>query len=322
MTQAFTADSIAEYFGYASNWVSTRAGERIHYLDEGPRDGRAVVLVHGSAIGITAAANFYLTIPALVTAGYRVIAPDLHGYGWTEDAPDTPATRENQVDQIWRLLDAVGIQQAYLIGNSLGGMVAATATLDNPERVLGLIVIGTAGALWKHGSRFAPNPSSNGQRVAYSRELVKRSMEHLVSNPAIVPARLLEYRIQMAERPGAYERHIATTLQREESKKRVPFDEAKAGSCPVPALFMYGKEDRVNPPEDALAGAEAFAHADMMLFGHCGHWTMIERADDFNALMLRFLDGYDRRIVAAPNRAGALRWEGGSAAKDAAGSQP
>lgn len=309
MTQAFSADSIAEYFGYASRWLTTRPGERIHYVDEGPRDGRTVVLVHGSAIGITAAANFYLTIPALVAAGYRVLAPDLYGYGWTEDPAEVPATRENQVDLIWRLLDAADVEQAYLIGNSLGGMVAATAALDKPERILGLLVIGTGGARWKHGSRFAPNPSSRGDQVPYSEELVRRSMEHLVSDPATIPARLLEFRIRMAERPGAYERHIQSTREREESKKRVPFDETKAGTCPVPALFIYGKEDRVNPPEDALAGAEAFAHADMMLFGHCGHWTMIERADDFNALMLYFLNGYDRRIIAPPARAHQLRWD-------------
>lgn len=300
MASNFSADSVKQYFGFRSHWLTTRPGERIHYLDEGDRKGVPVILLHGSAIGITAAANFYLTIPALVQAGYRAIAPDLYGYGWTEAPAGVQAIRTDQVDEICRLIDALGIESAYLIGNSLGGMVTTSMSLWHPEKVRGNIVIGTGGARWKHGTRFESNPTSRSIAGSYSRDMVRRSMEHLVSDPAIVPSKLLEYRVKMAERSGAWERHIEATRQRDQAKKSHPFDESHAAKSPVPTLFIFGKDDRVNPPEDALAGAEAFQHADLVVFGHCGHWTMIERADDFNALMLRFLQGYDRRIVQPP----------------------
>lgn len=298
----FDHSSIKEYFGFESHWFRNTNGSNIHYLDEGKKDATPVLLIHGSAIGITAAANFYLTIPCLVSAGYRVIAPDMYGYGWTEDAESVAPSRENQVQLIWNLMEHLGIEKTYLIGNSLGGMIAVSATLDRPDRVSGQIIIGTGGASWEFGARRAANPTSRGESIPYSRELVKKSMEHLVSNPAIIPDALLQFRIAMAEREGAYARHITATLHREDSKKRLPFEKSKAQKCEVPTLFMYGKEDRVNPNEDALAGAEAFAHADMMLFGHCGHWTMIERADDFNFLMLNFLKGYDKNIASPPIR--------------------
>ena len=302
----FTADSIQEYFGFASHWLSTCAGERIHYLDEGRGERGAVVLVHGSAIGITAAANFYLTIRPLVRAGYRVLAPDLYGYGWTEAPPGVQATRPNHIAQLIKLLDALKIDQTYLIGNSLGGMVSAGMAIAHPQRVLGNIVIGTAGARWKHGSRFEPNLSSRADAPPYQRAMVLKAIRHLIHDESMVPDRLVEYRTLMAERPGDYERHLESTRMREESKRLHPFDEAAARQCAVPTLFMYGREDRISPPEDALAGAEAFPNADLMVFGHCGHWTMVERADDFNALMLRFLDGYAQRIAKPPNRAGDL----------------
>lgn len=307
MTAAtFTAESVREYFGYRSHWLTTREGERIHYLDEGPGERGTVVLVHGSAIGITAAANFYLTIPPLVRAGYRVLAPDLYGYGWTQDPVGVEASRPHHVDQLLRLLDALKVPQAHVIGNSLGGMVTASLAIAHPQRVLGNLVIGTAGARWKHGSRFEPNLSSRADAPAYERAMVLKAIRHLVHDDRMIPPKLVEYRTLMAERPGAYERHLESTRLREESKRRHPFDEAAARQCQVPTLFIYGREDRISPPEDALAGAEAFAHADLVVFGHCGHWTMVERADDFNALMLRFLDGYDRRIAHPPNRAGDL----------------
>jgi len=299
----FTADSVHDYFGFKSHWVSTRPGENIHYLDEGPEDGEVVVLAHGSALGITSAANFYLTIPALVSAGYRVLAPDLYGYGWTETPEGVAPWRTNHVDLIIRLMDALSIGRAWMIGNSLGGMVTADLAIHHPDRVIGNIVIGTGGALWKHGARFAPNQTSRGEAVPYSRDMVRKSMLHLVHNPAAVTDMLVEFRIKMAERSGAYDRHVEATKKREEIKKLAPFDEAKAATCAVPTLFIYGREDRVNPPEDALAGAEAFPNADMILLGHCGHWTMIERADDFNHFMLNFMRAQSARIVAAAEAA-------------------
>jgi pimeloyl-ACP methyl ester carboxylesterase len=306
MTSEFTVASVEQYFGFRSNWITTRAGERIHYLDEGNKNGIPVIMLHGSAIGITAAANFYLTIPALVEADFRAIAPDLYGYGWTEAPEGVRAVRTDQVDQICRLMETLGLESAYLIGNSLGGMITTSMSLWHPQKVRGNIVIGTGGARWEHGSRFESNPSSRSMPEAYSREVVLRSMEHLVSNPEFLPEKLLEYRIQMAERPGAWERYREATQQREEAKRTHPFDEALAQKSSVPTLFIFGKDDRVNPPEDALAGAEAFQHADLIVFGHCGHWTMIERAEDFNALMVRFIQGYDKRIV-TPGKPGVPR---------------
>ncbi|MGX7722664.1 alpha/beta fold hydrolase [Rhodococcus sp. 5G237] len=300
---------IAEYFGYASHWLTTREGERIHYIDEGDPDSPPVILLHGSAIGITAAANFYLTVPALVDAGYRVVAPDLYGYGFTEAPPGVDAIRPNQVDLVIRTMDALGLGRAHVIGNSLGGMVLASLALEHPERVVGGIVVGTAGARWKDGSRFEPNLTSHKDTGRYEPSLVRRSMEHLVHDPRMVPEELVEFRTRMAERPGAYERHQESTRMREFSKVHYPFLPENAARCRVPMLFLFGREDRVNPPEDALAGAEAFPNADLVVFGHCGHWTMIERADDFNHLVLRFLSGYDERIVEPPLRADDLRGE-------------
>lgn len=309
---------VAEYFGYESQWLTTRPGERIHLLDEGPRDGVPVVLLHGSAIGITAAANFYLTIPALVEAGHRVIAPDLYGYGFTEAAPGVVAARHNQVDLVRRVLDALELPAAYVVGNSLGGMVLASFALEHPDRVIGGVVVGTAGARWDAGSRFEPNLTSHKDMGEYDPAMVRRSMLHLVHDPRMVPGRLVEFRTRMAERPGSYERHQESTRLRELSKVHHPFKLEKARECRVPMLFIFGREDRVNPPEDALAGAEAFPNADLVVFGHCGHWTMVERADDFNHLLLRFVSGYDRRIVEPPLRADEMR--GGQVAAGAGAS--
>ena len=136
--------------------------------------------------------------------------------------------------------------------------------------------------------------------------MVRRSMEHLVHDPRMIPEPLVEFRTRVAERPGAYEQHQESTRLREASKVDHPFAVDRARACQVPMLFLFGREDRVNPPEDALAGMESFANADLVVFGHCGHWTMVERADEFNHFVLRFIAGWDRRIVAPPLHGDAL----------------
>jgi 2-hydroxymuconate-semialdehyde hydrolase len=298
--QAFSAASIEQYFGYKSHWLSTRDGERIHYLDEGPRDGKVVLLVHGSAIGITAAANFYLTIPALVHAGYRVVAPDMYGFGWTESAPGVEPDLADQVDQVIRVLDALDVPQCYLVGNSLGGIITAWVAMWHPQRVLGNIVIGTARARWKGGPRFDTKTTDTGGKREYDAGTVQRAMRHLVHDERSISPALLEFRTKMAEVPGAYARYLHTIEHRNAGRTKYPLVDAEAAACKVPFLFIFGREDRVNPPEDALAGAEAFPNADLIVFSHCGHWTMVERAQDFNAMMLRFFNGYDQRIANPP----------------------
>lgn len=308
------AHLIWDYFGFESHWLSTRDGEQIHYLAEGPEDGTPVILLHGSAIGITAAVNFYLTIPALTDAGYRVLAPDLYGWGLTQMPPGVAGDRRDLIDMVQRFMGALGIGRAYFVGNSLGGFVVANLAVEHPELVAGGIVVGTGGARWPAGPRFEPNLMMSDNKTTFDPAQVRRAMLHLVDDPSTVTDVMVEFRTRMAELPGAYDKFLEAVRQREISKQTWPFDPEAAGRSPVPMLFVFGQKDRVNPPEDALAGMEAFQHADLVVFGHCGHWTMIERADDFNALALRFLSGYDRNIVSAPPRSHELRGPAASAA--------
>ncbi|MGE0036074.1 MAG: alpha/beta fold hydrolase [Xanthobacteraceae bacterium] len=303
MTDApLTANSIADYFGFKSHWISTRPGEKIHYLDEGSRDADAVIFVHGSAIGITAAANFYLNIRAAVDAGYRVIAPDLYGYGWTESAPDIVADIFNQSEQIVRIMDELKIEKAFLIGNSLGGRISVRVAMEYPARIRGCVIIGAGGAVWKPAPRFVASYTKQEAPKSADRDTVLKAMFRLVDNPAMVSDKLVEFRTRMASRPGEVERYRQSTASRATSAIESQLDVEAAKQCPVPMLIVYGREDKVGPPENALACAEAFPNADLVVFGHCGHWVMIERADDFNALMMRFLQGQDRRMTSPPVR--------------------
>src|SRR5437016_2736697 len=108
------------------------AGIPTNYLEDG--EGPAVVLIHGSGPGVSAYANWRLTIPALAKR-LRVLAPDMAGFGSTERRPDAKYGLPLWADQVVGLLDALGLEHASLVGNSFGGAIALRAASRHPDRV-------------------------------------------------------------------------------------------------------------------------------------------------------------------------------------------
>ena len=96
------------------------AGISTHYHEAGA--GPPVLLLHGSGPGVSAWANWRLTIPALAR-NYRVIAPDLVGFGCTERPGDIRYSLQTWSNHVWSFLDALGIRQTSVVGNSLGGRI-------------------------------------------------------------------------------------------------------------------------------------------------------------------------------------------------------
>src|SRR6185436_1719102 len=115
-------------------------GIRVHYQEAGDRHAPAIILIHGFASSTLVWSNVFLR---LAEAGYRVIAPDLLGYGYSAKPRNGEYTIAGQAKLLTRLLDALGIPRAIVIGSSYGGAVAATCALDYPERVEKLVLVGT-----------------------------------------------------------------------------------------------------------------------------------------------------------------------------------
>ena len=156
------------------HFVTLPQGLRLHYLDiggQGAGSGETVVFIHGSGPGASGHSNFKQNYPLFVTAGYRVIVPDLPGYG-ASDKPDTLYTLDFFVNALSGLLDALDTQRCILVGNSLGGAIAIKLALDQPQRVSRLVLMAPGGnrqiclqQLWnKTGEQIQRAPGA-GHRV-------------------------------------------------------------------------------------------------------------------------------------------------------------
>lgn len=269
----------AAAFGLADSWLETAPGENTHYHDCGA--GMPVTLVHGSGPGVSAAANWWRNVPALAVR-HRVIAHDLIGFGETLPAAGTQYGIAAWEQHTLRLLDALNIERTWLVGNSLGGWVAFQLALDYPERVAGIVSMGTGGA-----ARPAAAPAPAGEYA--SAERIRGVLSRFVTEQGLLTDELVAARASIAALPGAEERFNAALAARDHDRADNPLDLEALRELAMPVLLVHGRSDHIIPLARSLALLDVLAHADLYAMAGCGHWSQIERAEQFNRLVLDFL---------------------------------
>jgi pimeloyl-ACP methyl ester carboxylesterase len=263
--------------------ASIRAhGIETNYLEAGA--GRPVVLIHGSGPGVSAYANWRLTIPTLA-GGLRVLAPDLVGFGFTERPPGVRYDLGTWTDQVLGFLDALGLERVDIVGNSFGGAIALALAGRHPERVDRLVLMGSVGVSF---------PITDGLDAVWGYEpsfaAMRQILDFFAFDRSLVDDELAEVRYRASIRPGFQESYGAmfpAPRQRWVDAMVTP-DEVIA-SLPHQTLVVHGREDRVIPLANAYRLLDLIPHAQLHVFGRCGHWTQIEHAAAFNRLVVDFL---------------------------------
>jgi pimeloyl-ACP methyl ester carboxylesterase len=257
-------------------------GIKTNYLEAG--DGPAVILVHGSGPGVTAYANWRLVLPAL-SQTFHVIAPDMVGFGFSERPSDVTYGVQTWADQVVGLMDSLGIQKASLVGNSFGGAIALRIAAQQPERVGSLVLMGSMGVDF---------PITEGLERVWgyepSFENMRKVLDVFAYDRKLAPDELAEVRYRASMQPGFQESYAAMfppPRQRWVDAMRTDDDEIR--QLRHRTLIVHGREDKVIPLETSINLVQLIDDAELHVYPHCGHWTMIERSDDFNRLVHEFL---------------------------------
>jgi len=259
-------------------------GIATHYWDIGT--GTPVLMLHGSGPGVSAWANWRLNMEAIAGQGFRVLAPDLVGFGYTARPADIYYSLDTWRDHVWSFLDAIEVSRPAIIGNSLGGRIALAMAAHRPDRVARMVLMGVPGV----GMTLTPGLAALRAYEPSEENMRRMLLDCFAVDPSIITDELVRTRYEASIAPGAFETYTEMFSERHAgSQLAITEDETRA--ITTPALVLHGMQDKVVPVEVAWNMARLLPNADLAVFGRCGHWTQIERAADFNAVVSRFLAG-------------------------------
>ena len=266
-------------------------GVRVHFQEAGPADGQVVFLIHGFASSNLVWSKVLLELAEL---GFRVIAPDLLGYGYSAKPRHLEYTIGRQAKMVVGLMNELGIERGNIVGSSYGGAVAATMALDHPSLVDKLVLVGavtnnrpTRYLLMRlFGSPVIGDILS--PLVVGSRRLLRMRMKRVYDRHSWP---MDERRVQARHLPLATRgthRAIIRTVRRWDAE-RVSRD---AHLITQPTLVLWGDRDREVPLSDGVRLNEDIPNSRLKVFEACGHLPHEEYPEEFVGVVTGFLGNH------------------------------
>jgi pimeloyl-ACP methyl ester carboxylesterase len=262
-------------------------GVRVHYQEAGDAKSPVLVLIHGFASSTLVWSKVFLRLAA---AGFRVIAIDMLGYGYSGKPRNGQYTITGQASMLIGLLDRLNIKRATLVGSSYGGAVAATCALDYPQRVSKLVLIGTVNNNRPLGYKLMRVFSSPvfGDVVSPlligSRRLLRRRMKRVYDrHECVLDERRVDAR-HLPLRAAGTQRAIIRTV-RGWNAERIS---QEAHLIKQPTLLLWGENDCEIPLADGERLHEQIPGSRLIVFLKCGHIPHEEYPEEFTNVVADF----------------------------------
>lgn len=277
------------YEGTKRELVTGKGVLRYHEAGDGP----PLLLLHGSGIGVSGWRNYRGNL-GVFAEHFHCYIVEFPGFGVSDPVAGHPVLTAGSA--VTRLMDALGIDSAAMIGNSMGGVVGVNVAMRHPERVSKLVTIGGVGP-----NIFSHSPSE-GTRLLQdfadepSREKLVRWLECMVYDRTIVTEERIEERWQTANDPESHRTLAAMygsaafeAQQQAMAASGAPPYWSMLGTVQCPTLLTWGRDDRQCPPDMPMIPMRLIPHAELHIFPNCGHWVMVEAKDAFERITLEFL---------------------------------
>jgi pimeloyl-ACP methyl ester carboxylesterase len=262
---------------------------RVNYVEMG--DGPPVIFIHGLA---GCWQNWLENIPRFAER-HRVVAVDLSGFGHSELPRE-----EISIPGYGRFIDAflgeIGIEKATLVGNSMGGFIAAETAISHPSRVEKLVLVSAAGgpALRERNDASQARVMRAARMLAPIAAAAIARREHLIRRPRLRRMLLLK----VARHPELIEPELCYEVASGGGKPGfldalqaiLDYDfEHRIGEISCPTLIIWGRNDEIVPVEDAYEYERLIPDSRKVIFEETGHVPMVERPVRFNRLVEEFV---------------------------------
>jgi abhydrolase domain-containing protein 6 len=282
-----TAFSLVRAFVRASAGVVTQerviAGVQWSWLEAGPRDGEPLVLLHG----FSGSKDNWILIAPLLARRYRVICPDLPGFGESGLTAKGDYAIGKQAERVIAFIDALGLAPCHLGGNSMGGFIALAVALDAPEKVASLVLLNNAGV---DGVELTPAQQAlkAGEDLfeVHGADDVNALLDILMHRPPYLPWLVRRTIAAHLAKRRVLEHHILAQILVDAIER--PFND-RLGEVKAPSLIMWGRSDQLLHPSAADTQHAGIADAELVILDNAGHVPMIERPFRTAREMLSFL---------------------------------
>jgi pimeloyl-ACP methyl ester carboxylesterase len=248
-----------------------------------------VVLLHGASPGACSTVNWKPTIEPLAAAGFTVYAFDQPGFGYTDNPTDY--SLEYRVTHARAVLDKLAIDRCHLIGNSMGGYIAARLAVED-SRTNRLVLVDSV----------MVGPPATGGAEAMGR---KHSEELASYTPSLENMRTLTmgtlFNKELVTEDLVQERYALSTgknYEAQQERRKAPRPKRvheELADLRDHTLIVWGKDDRGSSVDDAFPLVKTIRHAELHVFSQCAHWPQWDQATRFNALVADFLRAGDSR---------------------------
>ena len=273
-------------------WVEVD-GLRVHCLKAG--EGNVpVLLLHGG--GYDSASLSYKHAVGPISEHHRVFAPDWPGYG-ESDKPEMQYSTEYYVGFLGRLMDALSMEKASLVGISMGGAIALGFSLRSPQRVDKLVLVDSHGLGGEVPGGvasyvFVRLPLLNKlvwAALGRSRRMVRASLQTTFYDPRAITENLVNEVYELVKKPRvgqAWRSWQKNEIGREGLRTNFV---NRLHELAVPTLILHGAEDKYVPDSWALRAHTLIKDSELHIFPQCGHWLTLERPEEFDGAVLAFL---------------------------------
>jgi len=252
-------------------------GAKINYVETGDATKPTVIFLHG----LGGSVGNWQTNTAAFAKDYHVIALDQVGFG-KSDKPNLKYRVATYVDFLDKFMTELKIEKASLVGNSMGGWVAALTAIKYPNRVEKIVLADAAGIVPANVPRDDLYQLNNS-----TRDEVKANMKRIFANPLLQSNEALVDQFMTARvtaNDGGTINSLIESIARKED-----FLNDRLGEIKKPTLIIWGKQDGLLPVADATTFNKGIAGSELVLFDQCGHVPQFEKALDFNKAVLSFL---------------------------------
>ena len=261
-------------------------GDEIRYLRAGESEP-PVVLLHGGGVD-AAHLSWDPTLEALAD-DYRLFAPDLPGYGGS-DAPNVSYSMDYFLDFLDVFLDGLGLEDATLVGLSMGGGVALGYALREPERVAGLVLVNSYGL----GSDPPRGTASMASPLAWTALRHNRALLRWGLGTIVADRRTITDGMVAAAHRLLGRRHAGRAFRRfyrseTGSGSVVSNYSDRLSELSVPTLLVHGADDDLVPVAWSRRARDRIPRARLVVFENCGHWPPREKPEGFARVVASFL---------------------------------